>query len=414
MRRSTIAELLNGNRMPKKAVLDAFLRACEVEPADIAEWMNTWERLQLQRVQPGDHASSAGPVPESVAPPTSFWHSLTTRERRMLRDSATEVTFLTGQALFRENDVADHLLIIQAGRVRVSAERDGQERIIAFRGPGDVIGERDALMLRRRAATALAFSEVHCLRLGTQRFVEFLSDQPRVVAVLERQMYDRIAESGRTGASPASSTWSRFAPSPPEPPRPIPQRFTGQMCSILFTDVVGFSAAPRSDADLVAIRGAMYDLLRGAFDDSDVPWEGCPHEDRGDGMLVVIPPHVPPHTVIEAIIPRFTAGLRRHNRRSSRTGFQVRAALNVGPVRSDRLGVTGSAIIHAARLLDAPPFREAMARTGAALGFITSEFVYESVIRSAGLVDAASYERVRFTSKETKTTGWLKLLDPSG
>ena len=59
----------------------------------------------------------------------------------------------------------------------------------------------------------------------------------------------------------------------------------------------------------------------------------------------------------------------------------MRVALDVGPVVSDSHGVDGLAIIYAARLLDAPALRRHLAETGADLAFITSPFVYNTIIQ---------------------------------
>ncbi|NDU77839.1 cyclic nucleotide-binding domain-containing protein, partial [Actinomadura sp. DSM 109109] len=130
-----------------------------------------------------------------------FWHGLTTAERAAFLALAREVVHPVGAVLWTEGQDADHTFVIKAGSVRISVERDGRERFVAFRGPGDIIGERAALLLRRRSATVVAMDVLHILSLTTQEFVAYLSDHPHAVAVLEREMYDRMTEQG-TGAPP--------------------------------------------------------------------------------------------------------------------------------------------------------------------------------------------------------------------
>jgi CRP-like cAMP-binding protein len=180
-------------------------------------------------------------------------------------------------------------------------------------------------------------------------------------------------------------------------------------CSIFFTDVAGFSADCRDESDRQAVRDALYAILRESFEESQVPWTTCYHEDRGDGVLIIVPPAIPTQAVTDPLLALLAARLRRHNRRSSAAlRIQLRAALHVGPVTRDREGLNGDAIIHTARLLDAPPLREELKRSGADLGFMASGHVFDTVIRHApGLVDPSAFRPVRFQLKESKISAWM-------
>jgi hypothetical protein len=361
--------------------------------------------------------------------------------------------------LWEEGDIADHLVVIVSGYVRVSVVRDGRERIIALRGPGDIIGERAALLLRQRSATIVAIDVVSTLRMTTPEFAAFLSHHPRVVAVMEKELYDRMTQ----GDVPADVVFpSDLAVTAPYVPVPAPAEFggahrpaartmhgvteapgivgvaampgtltadatrtaagmeatlapsrfwAGQNCSIVFVDVAGFSSPHRNDDDRLAVRRAMYELLRDAFDHSQVPWDGCHREDRGDGALIIVPPEVPTRAVVDPLLARLAALLRGHNRRSSAAvRIQLRFALHVGPVTHDNEGVSGSAVIHTARLLDAPVLKEWLATTQSDLGIIASTFVYDNVIADApGYVVPATYQQVTCTVKESHLTGWMHL-----
>ena len=43
--KTVISEMLKGIRLPRKAVMLAFLRACQVESEDLESWSRTWERI---------------------------------------------------------------------------------------------------------------------------------------------------------------------------------------------------------------------------------------------------------------------------------------------------------------------------------------------------------------------------------
>ena len=411
-----------------------------------------------------------------------FWLSLTTIERAWFLATAQEVVYPAGAVLWEEGQAADHTIVIKSGSVRVCVERDGHERIIAFRGPGDIIGERAALLLRQRSATIVAMETLHALRLTTQQFVTYLSNHPRVVAVMEREMYHRLTEQSgvmrdetgqysaahaqgpavQYGSPQAEATayipippiWpyaphgapapygspgpygagDQYMPAPGPYATPNPSVTTdpyaasapyvastpsatagpawaGQNCTIVFTDIAGYSSRVRDENDRLEVRRAMYTALRESFEESRVPWDACYSEDRGDGALIVVPPRIPTAAVIDPMIAALGMRLRRHNHRSSEAvRIQLRVALDVGPVLPDPPGVSGWTIINAARLLDAAPFKERLATTGADLGVIASRFVYDSVIaHSPGYVNADEYEPIDCRVKETDIEGWIHL-----
>ena len=63
--------------------------------------------------------------------------------------------------------------------------------------------------------------------------------------------------------------------------------------TIVCVDVEGFGDQRRTNPHQVAIRDALYSSLRAAFARSQVCWDDCYHEDRGDGVLVLVPADVP-------------------------------------------------------------------------------------------------------------------------
>ncbi|MGI5166583.1 cyclic nucleotide-binding domain-containing protein [Spirillospora sp. CA-253888] len=370
--------------------------------------------------------------------PQRFWQSLTPAEQASFTLAAEEVVLPAGHMLWRADEVADHLLVILSGWAKVCVERDGREQIIAVRGAGDLLGERAALLLRRRSASVFTLDTLRFLRMSTRQFAAFLSVHPRVLAVMENQVYDRLTEepylqelmpkhTSTVQAFPESPVPARARRTPEDgapgalrlvpPPADTSERPTwaGQMCTILFTDIVGFSRPHRRDDDRLKVRRAMYDLLREALEGSAVPWPALHREDRGDGALLVAPPEIPTRSVTDPMLARLAEGLRRHNLRAPEAErFQMRVALHVGPVVPDAEGVSGWAIIQTARLLDAPVFKQTMACTRADLGFITSAFVYETVIAQArGGLDPSGFRYVTDEVKTLEVSGWMHLSNAS-
>ena len=188
-----------------------------------------------------------------------------------------------------------------------------------------------------------------------------------------------------------------------------PPALNGENCTVVLTDVVAFGARTRTDSDRRIIREALFGMTYAAM--THMPDVRC--EDRGDGLLVVVPPGVPTARVLDQMLKELPTALERHNDTHAESArFQLRFAVNVGPVVSDAVGMSGEAIIVAARLVEAQKFKDAIAESTAHLGVIASAFVYETVIRHGpDPREAASYSQVPVEVKESDTTAWMRLVD---
>jgi hypothetical protein len=83
-------------------------------------------------------------------------------------------------------------------------------------------------------------------------------------------------------------------------------------------------------------------------------------------------------------------------------------AVHVGQIHADDNGITGHALIHLFRLLDAPEFRRAFAASSDDLALVVSGYLYASVIRHGqGLTDPAAYQPIDIEFKETRTRAWI-------
>jgi len=134
-------------------------------------------------------------------------------------------------------------------------------------------------------------------------------------------------------------------------------------------------------------------------------------DDRGDGLLTVVPPSVPTVRIVQHLHRELPAALAEHNRAHPDSAqIQLRVAINVGPVVTDTMGVSGEAIIVVARLVEAPLFKKAIDETRASLGVIASTFIYESVIRHD--LSLTGYFPVRVDVKESSMLAWMKIFGP--
>jgi CRP-like cAMP-binding protein len=359
------------------------------------------------------------PVSRQQNPADSFWDALDPTEREALRSVASWRTFAAGATIMEEGERADHVMVILGGRVKVCVNDNGSERVLAERGLGQLVGEQGALRVSVRSATVIALDMIWALVVQTKDFAAFLSVHPRALDIVQRQLHQRSTDESASHGSGHSRAGMADGMTAVEqldhdriawPSRRRPQPLTGENCTVFLTDVVGFGARTRTDSDRLLIREALFRMTQAAMQ----PIPDARSEDRGDGFLTVVPPAVSTARVIGLVLKAFPAALQQHNssqRESAR--FKLRLALNVGPVVSD-MGVSGEAIIVAARLLEAPQFKEAIRKSTASLGVIASPFVYETAIRhSTDPLDVASYTEVPVEVKESHTTAWMKLFNAS-
>lgn len=180
-------------------------------------------------------------------------------------------------------------------------------------------------------------------------------------------------------------------------------------CSIVAFDVVAFGDRRRDDDVQLYVRAALYRILEKAFGAVGVPWRACHREDRGDGVLVVVPAQVSTELLISPLAERVRAGLRRHNKLSSEAAqIRLRMVLHAGHVYFDAHGVAGQTLVHAFRLLEAPAFKAAFAATPCELGFVVSDRLYDDVIRHGpGLIDPDLYDAISVSLKETQARAWV-------
>jgi CRP-like cAMP-binding protein len=368
---------------------------------------------------------SSLPRPPSV----SFWEALNPAERQAFRSRGREISFAAGMTLMNEGESGTHVIVILSGWVKISMGEGGQDRVIAERGPGDLVGELAVIQVRVRYATVVALEAVHGLAMRPDDFADFVNASPEVRRIVINQVSDRLAEESTTAeratgeASFESGQHLITAEGGPVvvyPPGQVvarrvvgsPLAFRRENCTVVQSDVVSFSAGYRNDEDRLTIRKALLEMTVNALGDLG---DSCHYEDRGDGILLVAPASIPTADVLRPFHEILPQSLRRHNRTYGPCAqIQLRVASDVGPVASDTLGVQGEAIIRAARLLDAQALRKAIAHDHASLGIVVSPFIYETAISpEGGPIDRDGYVKIHVHVKETSQPAWMKIIDPA-
>ena len=127
-----------------------------------------------------------------------FFDALEDEERAWLHARGVQRTFPQGHSLFHEGQVSDKVMFLLSGRVKIaSISEDGKERVLAFRGPGEVLGELSAIDGRPRSATVITVDPVEALVVPARDFRLFLEKTPRMMFFLLQRLIGRLREADR-------------------------------------------------------------------------------------------------------------------------------------------------------------------------------------------------------------------------
>lgn len=192
----------------------------------------------------------------------------------------------------------------------------------------------------------------------------------------------------------------------------LPERWLPSgICGMFLCDVASYGHPSRDESVQGRVRDALYGSLRRSFDASNVLFDRCYREDRGDGVLVAVPPSVETSIMLTTLVDHLRAEVRRYNGLSSEAArMSLRLAIHIGRVTWDGNGLVGKALNDGFRLLDAPALKDALRDSGAALALIISHRVWEDEVRpGTGLIDPADYHPVEVVVKETRTAAWIRV-----
>ena len=98
--------------------------------------------------------------PRFSQPPHCFWEALNLAQREEFKSLAQERIFAGGVTLINEGEPGSHVIVILSGRAKIYTSENGQDRVIAERGPGQLIGELAAVRVSVRSATVAALETV--------------------------------------------------------------------------------------------------------------------------------------------------------------------------------------------------------------------------------------------------------------
>jgi CRP-like cAMP-binding protein len=128
----------------------------------------------------------------------SFFARLSDDEAAAFRSRAVARHFDRGTTLMHQDEVPGRLIVVEQGHAKVTTlADDGREVILAFRGPGDLVGEIAALGGEPRSATVRALEPIEAMAMAASDFDAFLEEHPRVALVILRVLIGRLREANR-------------------------------------------------------------------------------------------------------------------------------------------------------------------------------------------------------------------------
>jgi CRP-like cAMP-binding protein len=131
-------------------------------------------------------------------PQEPFLARLGAEELAALRSRAVVRRFMRGTTIVHQGEVPGRVVVIARGHAKVTATtEDGKEIVLAFRGPGDIVGEAAALSGEPRSATVRALEPVDAMCVAVADFESVLEEHPRIGLVLLRVIIARLKEADR-------------------------------------------------------------------------------------------------------------------------------------------------------------------------------------------------------------------------
>jgi len=109
--------------------------------------------------------------------------------------SAAPLRLAADEALFLAGDGGDGCYLVEEGLLKVViASHSGGERILAFLGPGAIVGEMSIIDGRPRSASVVAVRQAALKYLSRAAFEEFTKRYPEVYKYLVKLLASRLRE----------------------------------------------------------------------------------------------------------------------------------------------------------------------------------------------------------------------------
>lgn len=108
---------------------------------------------------------------------------------------AAPLRLAADEALFLAGDGGDGCYLVEEGLLKVAvASQSGGERILAFLGPGAIVGEMSIIDGRPRSASVVAVRQAALKFLSCAAFEEFTRNYPEIYEYLVKLLASRLRE----------------------------------------------------------------------------------------------------------------------------------------------------------------------------------------------------------------------------
>ena len=123
---------------------------------------------------------------------------VTSKDLEALEAIAERKSYIAGDLVYGEGDVADALFIIEMGAVDIVPR--GKEMVFTTIGSGQGFGELAFFERGKRPASASARERTYLLRIPFERFSKVLADRPELALIVYRNACAFFANHLRTMA----------------------------------------------------------------------------------------------------------------------------------------------------------------------------------------------------------------------
>jgi CRP-like cAMP-binding protein len=125
-----------------------------------------------------------------------LFNSVSSKDLQALEAIAERKSYIAGDLVYSEGDVADALFIIEMGAVDIVPR--GKEMVFTTIGSGQGFGELAFFERGKRPASASARERTYLLRIPFERFSKVLADRPELALVIYRNACAFFAKHFRT------------------------------------------------------------------------------------------------------------------------------------------------------------------------------------------------------------------------
>lgn len=123
----------------------------------------------------------------------AFATRLSAKELTALLDRGRPVEYEVGELLMRQGDEGDCVIVVRTGITKImAADGSGSDRLLAVRGPGELLGEMACIDEGLRSASVVARERVFGVKIARSRFIEYLDGHPRAAREVARQVAQRL------------------------------------------------------------------------------------------------------------------------------------------------------------------------------------------------------------------------------